>query len=298
MPRKLGQHFLKDRTVLHKIVQAIGLISGESVLEIGPGQGVLTRELSATGATVTAVELDAGLVSRLRQEFPEGGRVEIVEANALEIEPCRLMPPRYKLAGNIPYYITGALLRKFLTAECKPERAVLMVQMEVARRMLAQPGEMSLLSVSTQLYTEPGMVTRVPPGAFNPPPKVDSAVVRLDIRPLPRVEIPDEAVFFEVARAGFGTKRKQLVNALAHGLERPKADAAAMLETAGIMGTSRAEELSLEEWGRLAWAYVGVKEPESGIQRARGNGPPLPPSGAETVQAAGQGEMLARPGRT
>lgn len=256
MPRKLGQHFLRDRSVLAKIVATLELTSEDHVLEIGPGQGVLTRELASRAGAVTAVELDAGLAERLRGEFRDLEGVRIITANALHVDPRDLLPPLYKLAGNIPYYITGALIRKYLGERRKPKLAVLMVQMEVAQSMLAVPGAMSLVSVGTQLFARPSLVTGVSPEAFTPPPKVRSAVVKLEVLPEPPISIPGEAVFFRVVRAGFGTKRKQLANSMAQGLDVTKERSLHLLDQADILPTRRAQELSLEEWGRLAWAFA------------------------------------------
>jgi 16S rRNA (adenine1518-N6/adenine1519-N6)-dimethyltransferase len=252
MPRRLGQHFLRDRSVLAKIVAALDLGQSDVVLEVGPGQGVLTRELAASGATITAVELDRALVAQLQAEFEGMSTVTIVAGDVLQIDPVTLVGPSYKLAGNIPYYITGQLLRKFLTGTNRPSVAVLMVQLEVARRMLAVPGDMSLLSVSTRLFTEPSLVARVSRRSFHPPPQVDSAVIKLEVLPQPRVEITSESQFFRVVRAGFGTKRKQVANALAHGLSMSKTEMTAVLEAASIDSTLRAEDLSLQDWSRLA----------------------------------------------
>jgi 16S rRNA (adenine1518-N6/adenine1519-N6)-dimethyltransferase len=251
MPRRLGQHFLRDRGAIEKIVSALELQPDERVLEIGPGKGVLTRALAATGAKVTAIELDARLAAHLRSEMEPGTGVSVVEADALNIDPCEVIESPYKLAGNIPYYITGALIRRYLGGSCKPSLAVLMVQLEVARRILAKPGEMSLLALGVQSHAEVSLVTKVTRRSFDPPPKVDSAVVKMLIPNPPPISIQDEQRFFEIARAGFGTKRKQMSNAISHGLGLPKAETIERLVAAGIRPSARAEDLSLDDWSRL-----------------------------------------------
>lgn len=258
-PRKrLGQHFLRDRRVLARIVSALELEAQDRVVEIGAGNGVLTRELAGRVDHLMAIELDHALAGRLHAEFADHDKVEIVHADALELDPCDLLRhdpqlrnPAYKLAGNIPYYITGALMRRYLDTACKPSLAVLMVQLEVAERMLARPGDMNLLAINVQLYADPSIVIKVPPSAFSPAPKVDSAMVKLRVLDQPRVPIVDSKLFFTVIRSGFSTRRKQLVNSLANGLKMPKPEARHLLEEAGIRPEQRAEELGLQDWSRL-----------------------------------------------
>lgn len=256
--RRLGQHFLHDSGVLHSIVSALEIDSRDRILEIGPGEGVLTRALASRAASVTAIELDDTLAANLRVEFSDRNDVTIIHGDALQVDPCRLMlddgghSAAYKLSGNIPYYITGALLRRYLEIACPPGVAVLMVQWEVAQRMLAKPGEMNMLALSTQLYSEPSIVAQVRPSAFRPRPKVDSAVVKLEMLKSPRVRIPDAEAFFAVARAGFSTRRKQLVNGLSHGLDLSKPVIFDLLQKAEVGPTQRPEELSLDDWSRIA----------------------------------------------
>jgi 16S rRNA (adenine1518-N6/adenine1519-N6)-dimethyltransferase len=280
-PPRLGQHFLHDRRFLSNIISALDLNPTDTVVEIGAGQGVLTRVLAERAASVIAVELDLGLVERLRQTFRDAPNVCILHANALHVdlilesvqgsmvnverdqssEAQNLATPHgvgfacYKLAGNIPYYITGALLRRYIGGACKPRVAVLMVQLEVAQRMLATPGRMNVMAVSTQLYAEPSIVARVPPRAFRPAPKVESAVIKLQVFERPRVDVGSGDRFFSTVKAGFSTRRKQLINSLANGLAISKHDAAVALEHAHIAPTRRAEDLSLDEWSTLARAF-------------------------------------------
>jgi 16S rRNA (adenine1518-N6/adenine1519-N6)-dimethyltransferase len=221
---------------------------------------------------VVAVELDDRLIDLLRKEFANQPHVSIVHGDILELDPVQLVDDRrqmaddgradnpksniqnlksYKVVANLPYYITSAVLRHVLEASIRPSLAILMVQKEVAERICATPGELSLLAVSVQFYAEPRIVCHVPASAFNPRPKVDSAVLRLDIRPQPAVSSIAREDFFRVVRAGFSQKRKQLLNTLSAGLRLPKPQAAAALNAAGIDPKRRAETLSLDEWGAL-----------------------------------------------
>jgi 16S rRNA (adenine1518-N6/adenine1519-N6)-dimethyltransferase len=245
-PRKrLGQHFLQDQSYLARIVAAADLRTDDDVLEVGAGTGVLTEALARQARTVIAIELDDELASRLRRRFESARNVRIYPGNALDVNPCDCFSGPYKLVANIPYYITGPLLRHLLETACQPKLLVLMLQREVAERLVARPGALSLLGVSVQYYARARLVARVPAAAFFPRPKVDSAVVRLEPYRLPSSA---DARFFEVARAGFSTKRKQLRNALAAGLEIEKPSAEALLQAAGIDPTARAETLSIDDW--------------------------------------------------
>lgn len=251
-PRKhLGQNFLRDRTFLRKILDAADLQPSDSVLEIGAGTGALTREIAASAGRLVAIELDDALVALLTAEFAAVPSVSVRHGNALDFDPCDAFSGPYKLLGNIPYYITGPILRHYLESPCVPSVIVLMVQREVAERMAAAPGELSLLGVSVQFYAHPQIVARVPRGAFYPPPKVESAIVRLTPHPPP---VPPERRdrFFALARAGFGTRRKTLANALSIGLGVPRDEVRRLLAAAGIDERRRAETLDLAEWARLA----------------------------------------------
>jgi len=255
-PRKgLGQNFLVDRRALERIVEAAELTPADTVLEVGPGVGQLTRLLAEAAGRVVAVELDPQMVAALRQELAGLRNVEIVEADILQVDPAALagrVP--YKVVANLPYYITSAALRHLLEAQPPPSLLVVTVQEEVAARITAQPPEMSLLAVSVQFYGRPRRVTRIPAGAFYPPPKVDSAIVRIDVYPPGErpVQVDDVEWFFRVVRAGFGQRRKQLRNSLAAGLHLTAAEVEAALQRAGIDPHRRAETLSLEEWARLS----------------------------------------------
>jgi 16S rRNA (adenine1518-N6/adenine1519-N6)-dimethyltransferase len=245
------------------MVDAAGLspASRDVVVEVGAGLGTLTRVLAGRAGRVIAVETDAALLPLLREALPPASypNVELVHADVLHLAPHNLdlEPGGYSVVANLPYYITSAVLQHFLADEIPPRRMVVMVQREVAQRAVAQPPRMNLLAVSVQFYAQPRIVMRVPAGAFVPRPDVDSAVLRLDVRPAPVVNVP-RATFFRVARAGFGQRRKQLRNALAAGLDRPGPEVDAALDAAGIDGRRRAETLSLTEWGSLCAALFPV----------------------------------------
>ncbi|MFN8496578.1 MAG: 16S rRNA (adenine(1518)-N(6)/adenine(1519)-N(6))-dimethyltransferase RsmA [Anaerolineae bacterium] len=260
--KSLGQHFLLDESALDKIVAAAELTPADTVLEIGPGPGPLTRRLATHASRVVAVELDERMVELLRAEVAVGLPVEVVQADILTLDLADLMAVRgvanYKIVANLPYYITSAVLRHILEAALKPTRVVVLVQREVAERIVAKPPDMNLLGVSVQLFGAPRVVARVPAGAFYPPPKVDSSVVRIDVYPQPAEGVTDTEDFFRIVRAGFGQKRKQLRNSLSQGLGRPSAEIDAALTAAGIDPARRAETLSLAEWARLQVALAGI----------------------------------------
>lgn len=263
-PRKgLGQNFLVDPSHLAKIVEAADLTPADTVLEIGPGPGALTRLLAAAAGRVIAVELDPNMVNLLNQEFGHLSNLTIIEADILQTDLRALLstshpqPPSsdtqspFKVVANLPYYITSAVMRHLLEATPRPERIVVTVQKEVAQRMVAGPGQMSLLAVSVQFYGQPKIVQRIPAGAFYPPPQVDSAVVRIDTFTQPALAVSDVGHFFKVVKAGFGQKRKQLKNSLTAGLSRSMAEIVAAMQQVQIDPTRRAETLSLAEWARL-----------------------------------------------
>ena len=255
-PRKgLGQNFLVDRSVLPKIVAAAEVGPQDTVIEVGPGLGVLTERLAATAGRVIAVELDDALADALKKRFAGQPNVQVVHGDVLNLSPADLIgsgDSRYKVVANLPYYITSAVLRHFLEAEARPALMVVMVQLEVAQRIVARPPDMSLLSVAVQFYGRARIVARVPPGAFYPAPKVDSAILRIDVYDKPAVEVANKEWFFHVVQAGFGQRRKQLVNSLSAGLDIDKGRASAALQSCVLSPTLRAEALSLEDWACLA----------------------------------------------
>jgi 16S rRNA (adenine1518-N6/adenine1519-N6)-dimethyltransferase len=264
--KSLGQNFLIDEAALQRVVEAADLQPGQAVLEVGPGLGSLTRLLATHSRRVVAVELDEALLPILSEILAPYPNVRLVQGDILRLDPSRLMqeeaagPARpYRVVANIPYYITSALIRHLLEAPQPPELLVLTVQREVAERICAGPGDLSLLALSVQVYGQPRVTARIPAGAFYPPPKVDSAVIRLDLYDQPRLPAPLLPAFFRLAKAGFSQKRKTLRNALAGGLGWQPAQAEALLRQAGIDPQRRAETLSLEEWGALTEAWPGSR---------------------------------------
>ena len=255
-PRKgLGQSFLIAQEIMERIVAAAELGPEDVVLEVGAGLGRMTRLLAEKAGRVVAIELDERLVKILDRTLSDLPNVEIVQGNILEFDPARnplLAACRsYKVVGNLPYYITSAILRHFLEAKVKPKLMVVTVQEEVAQRIVAKPGEMSLLAVSVQFYGQPRIVARIPASSFYPPPEVDSAVVRIDFYECPPIGVEDVKGFFKVVRAGFAQRRKQLHNALSAGLGIPDGEVKETLHRAGVDPGRRAQTLSLEEWGRV-----------------------------------------------
>lgn len=254
-PKKsLGQRFLIDEVIVDHVIKAAELYQDDVVVEIGPGLGVLTRELAKRVQRVLAVEVDRKLAAKLRQDMAQYSNVSVVRADILETDPSTLIlpsTPAYKVVADIPYYITSPIIRHFLEASLRPERMVLMVQREVAEAIVAQPGKMSLLAISVQYYAEAEIIANVPAESFYPIPKVDSAVLRVHVRSHPALEVDDTDQFFAVVKSGFNTPRKQLRNSLANGLGISTAESGSLLEKASIMATRRAETLSLQEWARL-----------------------------------------------
>lgn len=254
--KSLGQNFLVDEGALRKIVQAAEIQADETALEIGPGLGGLTRLLARAAARVVCVELDRALIPVLEDLLGGYPNVELVQGDILKLDLealLRLGPqaPAYLVVANIPYYITSALLRRLLETAHPPSRLVLTLQREVAERAAASAGELSLLGLSVQVYGRPQVVARIPAGAFYPPPKVDSAVLRVDLYASPAVPAEQIPLFFRLAKAGFSQKRKTLRNALAGGMRWPTGRAGETLAAAGIDPARRAETLSLDEWRSL-----------------------------------------------
>ena len=276
LKRSLGQNLLIDSTHLARIAGAADLETTDTVLEIGPGLGALTHHLAERAGRVVAVELDQRLMPILRAEFADRPHVSFVHGDILELTPpevIQMVGPdqpgtipaaapaaeAYKVVGNLPYYITSAVLRHVLESLPPPTLAVLLVQHEVAQRMVAQSGAMSLLAVSVQFYARPRALHKIPAGAFLPRPKVDSRVVRLEVRAQPAVPDVEPARFFQVVRAGFSQRRKQLRNSLSAGLSCTKEQAERWLISSGIEPRRRAETVSLQEWGMLTRTVYGTE---------------------------------------
>jgi 16S rRNA (adenine1518-N6/adenine1519-N6)-dimethyltransferase len=246
--KALGQNFLHDHAIVRRIADSAGIGPEDTVLEIGPGLGILTEELAARAKRVVAVELDDRLAEYLPTVLPTN--VEVVHADALKIDPVALAGPDYLVVANLPYSVGNAILRRMLEALPPPRMLTVMVQREVAERIAASPPEMSLLSVGVQFYGKPRIAFRVGGGAFIPPPRVESAVLRIATQtpPLPEDE---HAAFFRVVHAGFAQRRKQLGNILSTGLYIERTAIANALSQAGIATTERAERLTIADWVRV-----------------------------------------------
>ncbi|HEX7620160.1 MAG TPA: 16S rRNA (adenine(1518)-N(6)/adenine(1519)-N(6))-dimethyltransferase RsmA [Anaerolineales bacterium] len=248
----LGQNFLQDNQALQKIVSAAGLEPEDSVLEIGPGLGSLTRYLALSARSVTAVELDRKLFPALESVLAPYNNVRLVQGDILKLDPAEIMEAAdYVVVANIPYYITSVVIRHLLETEPRPSRVVLTVQNEVAERICAVPGKMSLLALSVQVYGKPVIGPIIPAEAFYPAPNVDSAVLCIELYPQPIISDGNLDIFFTFIKAGFSQKRKTLRNALSGGLRIAPIESEGLLLAAGINPQRRAETLSLEEWGEL-----------------------------------------------
>lgn len=252
-PKKsLGQHWLKDREVLAHIADCAELQDKDTVLEIGPGLGTLTSELLRRSKKVIAVEFDEELARKLPGQFP-GKNLEVVRSDILSFDLSNL-PVGYKVVANVPYYITSKIVQLLMTAQNKPEIAVLLVQKEVAERLAAEPGDMSILAVSAQLFADVTLGDVVPAELFTPPPKVDSQVVILKTRHENFLQDISEKEFFRTVKAGFSAKRKKLRSSLSGGLGISKTEAEVLIKKAGLNPDTRAENLSLGDWVKLTKA--------------------------------------------
>ncbi|MFL5661037.1 MAG: 16S rRNA (adenine(1518)-N(6)/adenine(1519)-N(6))-dimethyltransferase RsmA, partial [Ktedonobacteraceae bacterium] len=240
------------RSVLMQIVDAAEINPAEQILEVGAGTGVLTRELAQRARRVVAVELERDMLVLLAKTTGTYANVELVARNLLYLDPTEVFGAEaYKMVANLPYYITAPTFRHFLESANPPRLIVVMVQQEVAQRIVARPGDLSLLAVSIQFYGQPRIVAHVPARAFYPAPKVDSAILRIDVNAEAPLTLAERDSFFKVVQAGFSERRKQLHNALTSGLHRKNEDVRAWLMAAHIDISRRAETLSIEEWLRL-----------------------------------------------
>jgi 16S rRNA (adenine1518-N6/adenine1519-N6)-dimethyltransferase len=265
MPTRLGQNFLKDKSIIKKIIESADLQPDDFVIEVGPGEGVLTEELAKYVKKVIAIEIDGNLVQKLQKKFENRPNIEILHEDILKINlqkistSYKLPTTNYKLIANLPYYITSPIIRLFLETKIPPQEMILMVQKEVAERIVARPGKMSILAISVQYYAEPKLLFEVSKEAFYPVPKVDSAVIKITpnptILPLERGGIKggvEEKQFFRLVRAGFCAKRKTLVNNLSTSLHLDKKLVEKKLEKLDLNSNVRAQELSLKKWKELA----------------------------------------------
>jgi len=271
--RGLGQNFLVEPRILQRIADAADIGRRDAVLEIGAGLGNLTEQLARSAGHVVAVELDRRLLPVLEETLRDFENVTVVQGDILELDPAALVRvafqqnrgcSRFKVVANLPYYITSAALRHLLEGESKPSRIVVTVQLEVARRIVARPGDMSMLAVSVQFYGHPRILFHIKPGSFYPPPTVESAVVQIDChRTLPDL-VTDSDRLFRVARAGFSQRRKQLRNSLAAGLGIPVPQVTAILAQASVDPRRRAQTLTLVEWADIARLVPDTESDDTG----------------------------------
>ena len=260
MSKKLGQNFLIKRGIVDEIVHAAELTPGEPVLEVGPGIGTLTQGLAQSGADVTAIELDRRLLEVLDTTLASYDNVRIVHGDVLKLDVPTIMNHKpFKVVANLPYYITTPIIMSLLESKLPIERLVVMVQKEVALRMVAQPGtkDYGALSVAVQYYTEPDIVLDVPPKSFLPAPAVTSSVIRCVLRDKPPVDVIDEKLFFHVVKAGFAQRRKTFANTMkTTGLSKDRIEE--LLEKANIDGQRRGETFTLQEFADVANAWASL----------------------------------------
>ena len=260
MSKKLGQNFLIKRGIVDEIVRAAELTPGEPVLEVGPGIGTLTQGLAQSGADVTAIELDRRLLEVLDTTLASYDNVRIVHGDVLKLDVPTIMNHKpFKVVANLPYYITTPIIMSLLESKLPIERLVVMVQKEVALRMVAKPGtkDYGALSVAVQYYTEPDIVLDVPPKSFLPAPAVTSSVIRCVLRDKPPVDVIDEKLFFRVVKAGFAQRRKTFANTMrTTGLSKERIDE--LLVKANIDGQRRGETFSLQEFADVANAWASL----------------------------------------
>ncbi len=250
--KSLGQNFLEDSNALEDILHAAEIQPEDTILEIGPGLGSLTRYLAICARQVVAVELDEKLFPPLKAVLKPHANVRLIHGDILQLSPSDLIDqPGYLVAANIPYYITSAIIRHLLENPPKPRRIVLTLQKEVAERICARPGGLSLLALSVQVYGRPRIAARIPAEAFFPAPKVDSAVLVVEVYPSPLIQPSLLETFFRLIKAGFSQKRKTLRNSLSAGLHISTTESGSLLQSANIDPMRRAETLSIEEWESL-----------------------------------------------
>lgn len=264
--KSLGQHFLTDSRIAGRILDAADLSPDDLIVEIGPGRGVLTKRLVDRVKRVVAVELDAELAAALPERLDYPANLTYVVADARVVDLAELIAPEtsYKVVANLPYYAANPIIRRLLESQPKPEVLVVMVQQEVAKNMVAAPGEMGILSVATQFYAKAKVVCSVPPRSFRPAPKVTSAVVRLDVLPSPAADVASEEDFFKVVRAGFAAPRKQLRNSLSQGLRIEPVAGGRILAEAGVDATRRPQTLDIDEWAGIYQVWTRSSHHQEG----------------------------------
>lgn len=259
--KSLGQHWLDDDEALDAMCDAAHISADDTVLEIGPGLGTLTQKLVARAKQVVAVEFDETLAAQLPKRVP-AANLRVVQQDILQFDFSDL-PLGYKIAANIPYYLTSNLLRVMCEGSNPFSQAALLVQKEVAERVVAKPGAMGLLSVSVQFYAEASLSQIVPAELFTPPPKVDSQILKLRYRDTPLFPGIDPKQFFRIVKAGFSQRRKTLLNSLSGGLHLSREETAALLERAAIKPTVRAQELNLSDWHILYETWQKLSGPQN-----------------------------------
>lgn len=251
--KSLGQHWLHDEDSLDAIVRAADVQPGDTVLEIGPGPGTLTEKLVATAKTVVAVEFDEDLARELPIRVP-ADNLTVTNQDILQFDLTSL-PSQYKVVANIPYYLTSKLLRVLCESSNPFSKASILIQKEVAERVCAGPGAMSMLSVSVQFYCQAHLDALVPAELFTPPPKVDSQVLALTFRGKPLFDV-DTKLFFRIVKAGFAQRRKTLLNSLSGGLHLSREDTITLLEESGVSPSTRAQALTMDNWHDIYQSYT------------------------------------------
>ncbi|KKP57555.1 MAG: Ribosomal RNA small subunit methyltransferase A [Candidatus Moranbacteria bacterium GW2011_GWF2_34_56] len=254
MPRYLGQHFLNNPDIVNQIIEAANIKENEAVLEIGPGEGILTEKICQKAKKVISIELDDKLRANLERKFDNQSNLEIIFEDILKVNLPKLIDEQqmshYKVIANIPYYITSKIIRLFLETTHQPDELILMIQKEVAQRIVAPKGQMSILAASVQYYAKAEILFDVTKDNFNPPPKVDSSVIK--ISNIKEVNPTKDKKFFRVVRAGFCARRKTLINNLSNSFHIDKKDVERILQEAGFLPNTRAQELSVSDWEKLA----------------------------------------------
>ena len=262
--QRLGQNFLTDGSVAGRIFRSAKISSNTNVVEVGPGRGALTFQLATAAGHLTVIEFDHDLAEVLKQRFAESSSVVVIEADARLVDPASLPyvgNKPYVFVANLPYYAANPIMRNFLESSHPPDSMIAMVQREVARDMLAKPGDMSMLSLAIQVFADGEILFDVPPSAFTPRPKVHSSVMRLKPRPEPLLDTEKRDDFFRVCKAGFKAPRKQLHNSLGRGLNIDVPLARSIIESAGIDSGRRAATLSIDEWKAVLTAWYKAGKP-------------------------------------
>lgn len=254
MPRYLGQHFLNNPQIAEQIIQSANIQNNETILEIGPGEGFLTEKIYPHAKKVIAIELDNKLKETLEEKFKSNNKLEIIFDDILKVNLPKLLAgkgiDKYKVIANIPYYITSKIIRLFLESSSQPDELILMIQKEVAERIVSNPGQMSILSASVQYYAQVEILFNVTKENFNPPPQVDSSVIR--IFNIKKTDPEEDTKFFRVVRAGFCARRKTLVNNLSNSFHLSKREVEKIISQISLSSNVRAQELSIENWKKLA----------------------------------------------